>query len=98
VALALRRSTPLAIAFAAYMAFAGGALAAGYETGNATPFVALGATLAPIAIVARAWGAASSPHLALRAARAALSASAVFAAAFLLLERLDRSYLEGFGL
>src|SRR5207237_726408 len=44
---AMRTTAPWAIAFAAYVAVAGGALASAYESGNMAPFVALGAALAP---------------------------------------------------
>ena len=98
VGLALRRTLPLGVAFAAYVALAGGALASGYETGNAEPFLVFGAVLVPVAVAARGWGAAGSPGRAARAGRAVLSGTAVVAAAFLTLEAINGQYLEGFGL
>ena len=95
---ALRRTLPLGVTFAAYVALAGGALASGYETGNAGPFFAFGGVLLPVAIAARAWGAAGSPRGVARAGRAILSGSAVVAAAFLTLEAINGQYLEGFRL
>jgi hypothetical protein len=95
---ALVRSTPLAIAFAAYVAIGGGLLASSYEAGNAVPFFALGAAALPLAIAARAWGAAGSSAPWARAGRAMMCASAALAVAFVLLERIDAAYLEGFGL
>ena len=98
VARAAGRTLPLVFLFAAYTGLAGGALASAYESGNSAPFLALGAVLMPLVLVARAWGAAGSTHPALRAARAVLCASTVLAAAFLVLESVDTSYLAGFGL
>ncbi len=98
VRLALKRTAPLVLAFAGYVALVGGALASGYETGNAEPFFAFGAVLVPVAIIGRAWGAAGSKGPAARIGRAALSASAVAAAAFLMLEAVNGQYLEGFKL
>jgi hypothetical protein len=98
VARALRSSLPIAIAFAAYVALAGGVLAAGYERGNAAPFLAMGAVSFPLALLSRAWGAAGSNAPSAKGARAALCASSVVAAAFLVLEHVNAAYLEGFGL
>jgi hypothetical protein len=95
---ALKKTLPLGIGFAAYVALGGGALAAGYEAGNAEPFFVFGVVLVPIAIAARAWGAAGSTARAARAARAIVSGGAVVAAAFLTLEAINGQYLEGFGL
>jgi hypothetical protein len=98
VGLALRKTLPLGVAFAAYVALVGGALASGYETGNAEPFLVFGAVLVPVAVAARGWGAAGSPGRAARAGRAVVSGTAVVAAAFLTLEAINGQYLEGFGL
>ncbi len=98
VAAALGKTLPLSAAFVAYVAIAGGTLASEYETGNAEPFLVFGAVLFPIAIAARGWGAAGSPTIAARAARAVLSATAVASAAFLTLEAVNGLYLEGFKL
>ncbi len=89
---------PIVLGFAAYVAIAGSALAAGYEAGNATPFLVLGAVLVPLILLSRAWGAASSVAPVSRALRAVLCASAVVAGGFLVLETVDSAYLEGFGL
>jgi hypothetical protein len=95
---AVRRIVPVAILFAAYLAGLGGVLASRYETGNATPFVALGLLVLPLSLLARAWGAVGSPAAAARAGRALLCAVSVLAAAFLLLDAVNPTYLEGFGL
>jgi hypothetical protein len=98
VVLALKAMLPLVFAFAAYAAVAGAALASGYEAGNATPFFAFGIALVPVAIGARAWGAAGSAATAARTGRAVMSATAVLAVAFLTLETINGQYLEGFKL
>jgi hypothetical protein len=93
-----RRSSRLIAVSAAYLAIAGGLLAASYEDTSATPFLLLGVVLAPILFLARAWGAAGSPAPRARAARAAACAASALGAAFLVLEHVDASYLEGLGL
>jgi hypothetical protein len=95
---ALKAILPLVGAFAAYVAVMGGALASGYETGNATPFLAFGMALLPVTIAARAWSAAGSEARAARIGRAFLSASTVMATAFLTLEMINGQYLESFSL
>ena len=94
----IRQLTPLAVGFAAYVALVGGELAAQYETGNAGPFLVLGAAVVPLVLVARAWSAASSGSLAARIGRALLCTTSVFAAAFLVLRAVRAEYLDGFGL
>lgn len=93
-----RASSRLVIAYAAYVALAGAALASGYEAGTARPFLLFGAVLVPLLLVARAWGAAGSPAPAARGVRAALCAASALGAAFLVLEHVDVGYLEGLGL
>jgi hypothetical protein len=97
-ALAVRKLGPVGIVFAAYVALAGGALASEYETGNAEPFLVFGVVLLPIVMAARAWGAVGSAATAARVARAVVCATAVMAAAFLVLEAINGQYLEGFKL
>jgi hypothetical protein len=95
---ALRVGAGLGLVFAAYLAAVGGVLASSYETGNAAPFLFLGVLVLPIALIARAWGAAGSTSRLARSVRSLVCASAVVAAAFLLLEALNPLYLEGFHL
>jgi hypothetical protein len=95
---AMKRAAPLALAFAAYVALFGGWLASKYESGNATPFLALGAALAPLLLAARAWGAAGSPARWARALRAVACGACAIACAFVVLDKIDPAYLEGFGL
>jgi hypothetical protein len=95
---ATRRMSRLAIAYAAYVAIAGGLLASGYEEGTSRPFLLFGATLAPLLLLARAWGAAAAQSRAARVFRAVLCATGAVAAGFLVLEHVDVRYLEGLGL
>ncbi|CAN5760735.1 hypothetical protein BH09MYX1_BH09MYX1_31180 [soil metagenome] len=95
---AVRGFAPWALLLVAYVAGAGGLLATTFESGNALPFLAFGAILLPLVLLARAWGTAGRTTAMARVGRALVSASAVLAAAFLLLERIDVRYLEGFGL
>jgi hypothetical protein len=95
---ALRASYRLFAGFLAYVALAGALLATQYEAGTSAPFFAFGVAALPLALGARAWAAVGSPSPAARAGRAVVCAMAVFAAAFLVLERIDAEYLKGFGL
>jgi hypothetical protein len=95
---ALRRLGPVAVAFAVYLAAAGGLLASQYESGNAAPFALLAVAVLPLLVIARAWGSVGSTLRGARAGRAVLCAVSVFAAAFVLLDAVNPSYLEGFGL
>ncbi len=95
---ALRRIAPVAVAFVLYLAGAGGALASQYESGNATPFVGLGLAVLPLLFIARAWSSVGSTRAAARVGRAILCAVSVLAATFVLLDAVNPSYLEGFGL
>jgi len=99
---ALVPTARIAVAFAAYVAVSGALLASGYERGTAVPFLALGAALAPLALLARAWALAAgelarSPALA-RLSRAAVAATATLGTAFLLLDRIDAAFLDAMGL
>jgi hypothetical protein len=95
---ALRALGPVALLFIAFIAVAGGALASNYESGNASPFLWLGAAVLPLVLLARAWSAVGSQRAGARAARAALCGASVVAMAFVLLDTLDPQYLVGFGL
>jgi hypothetical protein len=95
---AIRSLAPVAAAFAVYLAGAGGLLASQYESGRAAPFVHLALAVLPLLLTARAWGSVGSTRWAARAGRAALCAVSVFAAAFVLLDAVNPTYLEGFGL
>jgi tetratricopeptide (TPR) repeat protein len=94
----LRKLSPVAALFVAFVAVAGGVLASKYESGNAAPFLILGAGVLPLLLVARAWSAVGSQTSAARAARALLCGATVIAAAFMLLDWFGPQYLSGFGL
>ena len=94
----LRKLSPVAALFVAFVAVAGGVLASKYESGNAAPFLILGAGVLPLLLVARAWSAVGSQTSAARAARAVLCGATVIAAAFMLLDWFGPQYLSGFGL
>lgn len=94
---ALRRTGKVALAFGLFAAVAGAVLGARHTQGTELPFVALGVLLLPLFLLARAWSAVGSPLPAARIARAALCASSAFALAFLVVERIDASFLVGFG-
>src|SRR5579883_1975116 len=95
---ALRGVAVTVIAFSAFVAAGGAALAASYESGDARPFLLLGAAVLPVSLVAAAWSEVGSRRPAARVGRAALCGAAVLAAAFAVLDVVSPSYLEGFGL
>jgi hypothetical protein len=95
---AVRRGAPVAVAFVAYLGAMGGVLASFYERGNAAPFVLFGLSVLPLLFLARSWAAVGSTRAAARAGRAVLCAVSVLAAAFLLLDGVNPTYLDGFGL
>ncbi len=94
----LRKLSPVAALFVVFVAVGGGILASKYESGNAAPFLVLGAGILPLLLVARAWSAVGSQTAAARGARALLCGATVIAAAFMLLDTLGPQYLTGFGL
>lgn len=98
VARALVVLAPVAVLFAAFVAVVGAVLASRYESGNARPFLLLGAEALPLVLIARAWSAVGSPLPVARVARAALCGATLLAAAFVLLDMVSPEYLEGFGL
>jgi hypothetical protein len=95
---AVRGFAPLAAVFVVFVGGAGGGLAASYETGSAAPFLLLGSVALPLVLLARAWAAVGSAATRARALRAAVCAGAALAAAFVVLDMLGVSYLQGFGL
>jgi len=95
---ALRSMLPAAVLFVAFVALGGGFLASQYETGNARPFLLLGAGVLPMVLLARLWSVVGSQARAARVARSLLCGAGVMATAFMLLEVMTPQYLEGFGL
>ncbi|HEY8078044.1 MAG TPA: hypothetical protein VIF62_28150 [Labilithrix sp.] len=98
VAAATRRIAPLALGYAAYVGAAGAVLASSYEGGTGRPFLAYGVALGPILLLARAWAAAGRRTRSARTARAVVCGAAALAAAFLVLEGVDATFLAGLGL
>jgi hypothetical protein len=96
--MALRALLPTAALFVAFVALGGGFLASQYETGNAQPFLLLGAGILPLVLLARLWSAVGSQARAARVARSLLCGATVMATAFVLLDTVTPQYLEGFGL
>lgn len=90
--------TKLAFVYGAYVAVGGAALASAYERGTAKPFVLLGGVLAILLVLARVWNVSGSARVGPRLARAGVCASAAIGAAFLVLDNVDPSYLDGMGL
>lgn len=95
---AVKKTIPVALAYAAYVAVSGALLATGYERGTSAPFLAFGVVLVPIVLIARAWGATANGGRPARLARGALCGAGVLGAAFLVLEAIDVGFLEGMGL
>jgi hypothetical protein len=98
IAAALSKTTGIAIVYAAYVAISGAVLASSYEAGTSAPFLVLGIVIVPLVLVARAWGAAGTTNAGARAGRAVACAASAMAAAFLVLETINASFLEGMGL
>ncbi len=89
---------PVAGAFALYLAGVGAFLASRYETGNAAPFVGLAVASVPVVFLARGWSATGSSRPGARTGRAVLCAASMLASAFVVLDVINPSYLDGFGL
>jgi hypothetical protein len=95
---AVRGFAPAVVAFSAFVGIGGGLLASQFEAGDSFPFSLLGAAVAPLVVLGRAWSAVGSVSAAARVGRAAVCAASTLAAAFVLLELCSPMYLEGFGL
>ncbi len=98
VRLAVRRVAPLALAFSAFACGVGGLLASSYEQTSPLPVHGHAPAVFGTILLARAWSAGGSTAPPARALRAIVSFAGVFAAAFLMLDRMDPAYLQGFGL
>jgi hypothetical protein len=95
---AARRIAPVAMLFLVYTGLVGGYLASSYENSSSLPFVWFGALVAPLVLVFRAWSAVGSPRLAARIGRSMAAVAATVAVGFLVVEKINPTYLEGFGL
>jgi hypothetical protein len=95
---AVRRLAPALALFAAYVGLVGGYLASRYENSSSLPFWFFSALLTPLVVVFRVWSAVGSPRFAAKVGRAGLAIAATLALGFLVVEQVNPSYLEGFGL
>ena len=94
----LGKVAPKAVLLCVYLATFAAVLSIAFERGNASPFLALAASVFPIVIVARAWALSGATTPIARTMRAILGAFAVVCAAFIVLDQIDVRYLESFGL
>jgi hypothetical protein len=94
----VRRIAPVVTLFFAYAGVVGGYLATTYENGSANPFLLFAAVMIPFAMILRVWSAVGSPRLAARASRGVTAVAATLAVGFLVVEQVNPSFLEGFGL
>jgi hypothetical protein len=95
---AIRRAAPVVGLFLVYTGMVGGCMASSYENGSAMPFVLFASFMLPLAVVFRLWSAVGSAHLTARVGRSSAAVAATLALAFLVIEQINPSYLEGFGL
>jgi hypothetical protein len=95
---AVRDLLPMALVFSLVACGIGGYLASRYERSSPYPFTAMLPAMLAVALCARAWSATGARAAAARVFRSAVAFVGVFAAAFLLLDHMDPSYLSGFGL
>lgn len=95
---AARRALPVVGFFFAYAAIVGGFLASSYENSSAVPFWLFASLMGPLALGLRLWGALGSPRVEARIGRAVAAVAVTVAVGFLVVEHVNPSYLEGFGL
>jgi hypothetical protein len=96
--LAVRRIAPLLMVFFVYSGLVGGYLASCYENSSSLPFLLFAVFMLPLVAIFRMWSAVGSPRRAARVGRAVAAVSATFALGFLVVERVNPSYLQGFGM
>jgi hypothetical protein len=94
----VRRVVPIVAFFFGYAGLVGGYLATTYENGSADPFLLFAAVMIPFTMILRLWSAVGSPRLAARASRGVAAVAATLAVGFLVVEQVNPSFLEGFGL
>jgi hypothetical protein len=95
---ALRSLATVAAPFLALLAGAGALLGWFYQSASPAPFLLFGPAALVVVLAARAWSAVGSNRRVHRLGRGLLCAATVLATAFTLLDALDPTYLEGFGL
>jgi hypothetical protein len=95
---AVGRAAPFLAVYLAWVGLVGGYLASTYENGSPAPFLLFALVMGPLVVLLRVWSAVGSRSLAARVGRGVTAAVATFAVAFLVVEHVNVSYLEGFGL
>jgi hypothetical protein len=95
---AVRRTAPVFVFFLLYAGLMGGWLASSYENSSPLPFFLFAAFVLPLVVIFRLWSAVGSPGVAARVGRAVAAIAATLAVGFLVVERVNPAYLEGFGL
>jgi hypothetical protein len=95
---AVRRVAPMIAFFFVYAGLLGGYLASSYENSSSLPFVLFAAFMLPLVAIFRVWSAVGSPRFTARAGRGVMAVAATIALGFLVVERINPIYLEGFGL
>ncbi len=86
------------VIFFGYAGAVGGYLATRYENGSAEPFLLFAAVMIPFAMMLRVWSAVGSPRLAARASRGVVAVAGTLAVGFLVVEQVNPSFLQNFGL
>jgi hypothetical protein len=94
----VRGIAPVVTFFLLYTGLVGGYLASRYENSSSLPFVLFAAFMLPLVAIFRAWSAVGSPRLAARTGRALAAVASTLALAFLVVEHINPTFLEGFGL
>jgi hypothetical protein len=95
---AVRRSAPVIAFFVIYAGLVGGYLASSYENSSSLPFLVFAAFMLPLLVIFRVWSAVGSPRPAARIGRGIMAVAATLALGFLVVEQINPTYLEGFGL
>jgi hypothetical protein len=95
---AVRRIAPVFVVFLLYCGVVGGWLASSYENGSPAPFFLFAAVMLPLVVLLRMWSAVGSQRRLARVARGVAAVAATVAVGFLVVERVNPAYLEGFGL
>lgn len=94
----LRRAAPVVVFFFAFAGAVGGYLATRYENGSAEPFLIFSGVMIPFAMMLRAWSFVGSARLPARVARGVAALAGTVAIGFLVVEVVNPSFLQSFGL
>lgn len=94
----VRRVAPVVTFFFAFAGAVGGYIATTYENGSAEPFLIFAAIMIPFAIVLRVWSFVGSPRLPARSARVVVALAGTLAIGFLVVEQVNPTFLQNFGL